>query len=127
MVRQIESDSYFSRLADELDDLFDYGWIADYPDPENVLDVLFHAPSTNNVGGYANPRVDELLEEARIRQDVPARLELYRQVERLLMEDTAAIPRWYDRDYLLVKPYVKGFAITPQGLSTLADVRLERQ
>ena len=125
-VRQIESDAYFYRLADELDDLFDYGWIADYPDPENILDVLFHSAATNNTGGYANPQVDELLEQARIQQDVQARLELYRQVERILLEDAAAIPRWYDRDYLLVKPYVKGFAITPQGFSTLADVRLER-
>ena len=126
-VRQIESDAYFYRLADELDDLFDYGWIADYPDPENVLDVLFHSAATNNTGGYANPQVDELLEEARTQQDVQARLELYRQVERILLEDAAAIPRWYDRDYLLVKPYVKGYAITPQGLHTLADVRLERE
>ena len=125
-VRQIESEAYYYRLNDEVDNLFDYGWIADYPDPENVLDVLFHSVATNNTGGYTNSQVDELLEEARIQQDVQARLELYRRAERILLEDAAAIPRWHDRDYVLVKPYVKGYAITPQGLSTLANVRLER-
>ncbi len=125
-VRQIEPGKYFPRLPQEVNNLFEYGWIADYPDPENVLDVLFHSTATNNIGSYSNPQVDRLLEEARTEQDVPARLELYRRVERLLLEDAAAIPRWYDRTYALVKPYVKGYAINPQGIATLADVRLER-
>ena len=47
-----------------LDNLYDYGWIADYPDPENFLDVLLHSKSSNNHIGYSNQQVDRLLEQA---------------------------------------------------------------
>ena len=125
-VHQIPSDVYFYRLDEEVDNLFDYGWIADYPDPENILDVLFHTGMANNVGSYSNPQVDAILEAARTEQDLDRRLALYRRAQETLLEDAAAIPLWYDSTYVLVKPYVKDYAITPQGLPTLERVRLER-
>ena len=51
------------------------GWIADYPDPENFLDLLFHSESNNNHTNYSNPEVDRLLEEARIERDRERRFE----------------------------------------------------
>ena len=125
-VHQVPSDVYFYRLEDELDNLFDYGWVADYPDPENVLDVLFHGAASNNISAYSNPTIDALLEEARTVQDVERRMALYRRVQEALLEEAAAIPLWHSSNYLLVKPYVKGYAITPQGLPTLEQVRMER-
>lgn len=125
-IRQIPSRQYYDQLNDEVDNLYGQGWIADYPDPENILDVLFHTGATNNVGSYSNPAIDVLLESARTEQDVTRRLALYRRANEMLLEDAAAIPIWYDRTYMLVKPYVTGYNITPQGLPTLEQVRLER-
>ncbi|MCH7706793.1 MAG: peptide ABC transporter substrate-binding protein [Chloroflexi bacterium] len=125
-VRQIPSTQYYERLDEEVDNLYEQGWIADYPDPENVLDVLFHTGAANNAGSYSNPAIDAILESARTEQDVTRRLALYRQVNEMLLEDAAVIPLWYDRTYVLVKPYVTGYAITPQDLATLGQVRLER-
>ena len=125
-IRQIPSKQYYDQLDDEVDNLYGQGWIADYPDPENILDVLFHTGATNNVGSYSNPAIDALLESARTEQDVTRRLALYRRANEMLLEDAAAIPIWYDRTYMLVKPYVTGYNITPQGLPTLEQVRLER-
>lgn len=124
-VRQIPTDVYYYQLDEEVDNLFDYGWVADYPDPENILDVLFHTGMANNIGSYTNPSVDAILEKARIEQDVERRLALYRSAQEMLLEDAAAIPLWYGNTYVLVKPYVKSYAITPQGLPTLELVRLE--
>ncbi|MEE8442621.1 MAG: peptide ABC transporter substrate-binding protein, partial [Dehalococcoidia bacterium] len=78
-VRQIPTDVYFYRLDEEVDNLFDYGWIADYPDPENILDVLFHTGTANNAGSYGNAQVDGILEAARTEQDVSQRLQRYRR------------------------------------------------
>ncbi|MBI4202729.1 MAG: peptide ABC transporter substrate-binding protein [Chloroflexi bacterium] len=121
-VRLLPPDEYFTRLAQEVDNLFDYGWIADYPDPENVLDTLFHSGSAYNVGRYQDPQVDALLEEARTEPDHLRRTGLYAQAQQLLLAGGAAFPLWHGVSYVLVKPYVQGYALTPQGIPTLEKV-----
>jgi oligopeptide transport system substrate-binding protein len=125
-IRQLASEIYFYRLEEEKDDLFDFGWIADYPDPQNFLDILFHSGSQHNDGEYANPGLDALLKEARVEPDHEKRLRLYQDIEQSLVDDAAAIPLWFGQDYLLIKPYVKGFALSPLGIPLLKDVTLNR-
>jgi oligopeptide transport system substrate-binding protein len=93
--------------------LFSGGWCADYPDPENFADVLFHSGSPQNNGGYSNPQLDALLEQARTEPEVSKRIGLYQQVERLLVDDAAALFTTHSLSYQLVKPYVKGYTYTP--------------
>ncbi|MBL7209229.1 MAG: peptide ABC transporter substrate-binding protein, partial [Dehalococcoidia bacterium] len=57
-VRQLESEAYLYRLDEEMDEMFFFGWVADYPDPQNFLEVLFHSQTVNNKGKYSNPDVD---------------------------------------------------------------------
>jgi len=87
---------------------FSSGWIADYPDPENFLDILFHGESGLNHTKYSNPQVDQLLEEARTEQNLERRLQLYKQAERLIVADAPWVPLWHSVDYVLTKPYVEG-------------------
>ncbi|MGQ9593169.1 MAG: ABC transporter substrate-binding protein [Anaerolineae bacterium] len=99
------------------------GWIADYPDPENFLDLLFHGQSPQNHTGYSNPEVDRLLEAARAEPDPEKRFALYREAEEILVADAPWIPLYHDTAHLLVKPYVEGLRMTPQGLYDLREVR----
>ncbi len=87
---------------------FSSGWIADYPDPENFLDILFHSESGLNHTNYSNPQVDQLLEEARTEQNLERRLQLYKQAEQLIVADAPWVPLWHSVDYVLTKPYVEG-------------------
>jgi oligopeptide transport system substrate-binding protein len=100
------------------------GWIADYPDPENFLDLLFHSQSPQNETGYSNPEVDRLLEAARAEPDLEKRFALYREAEEKIVADAPWIPLYHDTAHLLVKPYVEGLRMTPQGLYDLREVRL---
>jgi len=100
------------------------GWIADYPDPENFLDLLFHSRSPQNSTGYSNPEVDRLLEAARAERDQEKRFALYREAEELIVMDAPWIPLYHSVSHLLVKPYVKGLVMTPQGLYDLRRVRI---
>ena len=100
--------------------LFDGGWCADYPDPENFADALFHSGSNQNNGGYSNPQLDSLLEAARIEQDVTKRIQMYQQAEQILVDDAAALFTIHYLSYELVKPYVQGYALTP------IDIPIER-
>jgi len=126
-VRQLEPEKYAYVLREEKDHMFELGWVADYPDPQNFLDVLFHSGAEENIGEYHNPRFDALLEQARAERDGKARLALYRQAEELLVQDAACLPLFFDVDYVLVKPYVKGFVGTPMPIPWLKYIWLERK
>lgn len=100
--------------------IFAGGWCADYPDPENFADVLFHTGAQQNTGKYSNPALDALLDQARIEPDASKRVALYQQAEQLIVQDAPAIFLMHDISYMLVKPYVKGYTWTP------IDIPLER-
>ncbi len=122
-VRQLDGDAYFDRLDEEKDDVFFYGWSADYPDPQDFLDVLFRSGSVNNVGGYYDLAYDALLDQAAVEPNAGVRAALYRQAEaKLITEDAACLPLWFGKSYLLIKPAVKGYAISPLGFPLLANV-----
>ena len=94
--------------------MFDIGWIADYPDPENFLDILFHSESTNNHTHYNNPEVDDLLMQARVETDTGRRYALYSEAEQIILDDAPWVPLWFDGESkLLVKPNVHDYLLPP--------------
>ena len=94
--------------------MFDIGWIADYPDPENFLDILFHSESTNNHTHYSNPDVDDLLMQARVETDTTRRYALYNEAEQMILDDAPWVPLWFDGESkVLVKPNVHDFLLPP--------------
>ncbi|MFC2059392.1 peptide ABC transporter substrate-binding protein, partial [Chloroflexota bacterium] len=124
-IRQLEPDVYFNVIKEEKDELFSDGWGADYPDPQNFLDVLFHSDTEQNTGEYSNAEVDSLLERARVEQNDAARMSLYRQAEQLITSDAAIIPLYFDESYMLVKPYVKDLPATPLWIPRFKYVSIE--
>jgi oligopeptide transport system substrate-binding protein len=120
-VENIESNFYYDQLySGNHGQLFDGGWCADYPDPENFADILFHTGSQQNNGGYSNSELDILLELARVEQDVTKRIAMYQQAEQMIVDDAAGLFTIHYLSYQLVKPYVKGYVFTP------IDVPIER-
>jgi ABC-type transport system substrate-binding protein len=83
-------------------------WIADLPDPDNVLFPLLHSASSTNRTFYRNPRVDQLLEQARKEPDEAQRIALYREVERIVLHDAPWITQHYSVLEYLYQPYVQG-------------------
>ena len=124
-VRQLEPLRFLYHLKEEKDEMYHIGWIADYPHPQNFLEILFHSDADNNYGEYSNPEIDALLEIASVEPDNDLSLALYQQAEQKLIEDAACLPLWFDKNYILVKPYVKGYNLNPQGLVMLNSVSVE--
>jgi len=104
---------------------FSMGWIADYPDPEDFLDLLFHSRSGLNHTGYANDKVDALLEAARTEVDGARRLRVYNQVEEMIVADAPWVTLWHSVDYVLTKPYVKGAVNASAIYPWLSSVHIE--
>jgi len=113
-VENIEYDYYLDQIfSGNHGQLISGGWCADYPDPENFADVLFHTGSNFNNGGYSNPALDQLLELARVEQDVTKRIAMYQQAEQIIVNDAPVLFTTDSLSYQLVKPYVKGYVFTP--------------
>ena len=106
--------------------MFNAGWIMDYPDPEDILDLKFHSRSELNDVGYANDEVDALLEQARVEQDTETRLGLYRRVERLIVEDAAWLPLYFSQSHVVVNEDVEGWFEPPMVTPRLRFVRVDR-
>ncbi len=87
--------------------MFYAAWYADYPDPDNFLYVLFHSKSPTNRMGYHNPVVDELLERARHETDYMKRVDMYREIERLVMQDAPIISQHINSYNCLFQPWVR--------------------
>ncbi len=68
-VRQLEPDRFIYNLKAEKDEMFDIGWVADYPHPQDFLDILFRSGAENNFAEYSNPELDALLDEAAVAAD----------------------------------------------------------
>ncbi len=125
-VRQLEPEIFLYKIDQEKDQLFLNGWIADYPDPQDFLDLLFHTGAQNNIGNYSNPRLDSLLDQAAVEQDPSARLQTYQAAEQLIVQDAAVLPLFFGRNYVVVEPYVKNYVLSPLGYPLLNKVSIQR-
>jgi len=125
-VRQLESEKFLYNLKQEKDEMFMLGWVADYPDPHNFLDILFHTGSENNIFEYSNPSLDALLDQAAIEQNRTVRLAMYQQAEQMVVDDAPCLPLFHGTNYILVKPYVKDYELSPLGIADLSKVYIDR-
>jgi len=125
-VRQLETEELLYNLKQEKDEMFTMGWIADYPDPHDFLDILFYAGSEVNISEYSNSSLDALLDQAAIEQSRNDRLAMYQQAEQLVVDDAPCLPLFHGTNYILVKPYVKGYELSAQGIPDLSKVYIDR-
>jgi len=124
-VRVLDPNYYVYNLKAEKDEMFDMGWVADYPHPEDFLGVLFRTGAENNFAEYSNPAFDALIDQAGVEADAAASLELYRQAEQMLVNDAAILPLWFGENFVLVKPHVHGYVVNPLGFAWLNKVTIE--
>ena len=126
-IQQVEWATYLKDLDKQKFQAFaGLGWQADYPDPQDFLDILFHSESGLNHGGYSNPNVDAVLEKARTEPDVVNRVSLYNQAEQIIVDDAAWVPLWFQGErHVLIKPQVKGYKLIPMIVPKLTQVHIE--
>ena len=90
------------------------GWVADYSDPTNQLE-LFYSTNGNNDGKYNNPEFDAALDAAAATVDPTERSAALHQAEDIMMEDTACIPIAYYNDFWLQSSKITGSWHSPYG------------
>lgn len=102
-------------------DLVFSGWVADYPDPDNMLRIALHTAQS----GWQDERFNELVERAKSLKDPNERRGLYQEADQILIDQVGLIPISYGRWHLLVKPHIEQFPICPLKHTFWKDVLLE--
>ncbi len=102
---------FLSRLKTDPPQIFRLGWGADFPDPDNFMN-LFLSSSGNNHLNWSHLEYDQLVDRAALERDPIVRKELYDRAQRILTESEAVIiPLFVTAKNLLVKPYVDGLEL----------------
>jgi oligopeptide transport system substrate-binding protein len=125
-VEQVETATFFQDVNAGKYQMWAMGWSADYPDPENFLDIHFASDSSHNDTGYKNERVDQLLKQARTERNNETRMRLYQEAQSLILQDAPWAPLFFSQSAVLVKPYVQGWEPTPLIIPILKYVSVSR-
>ena len=102
--------------------VFIMGWCADYPDPQNWLSVYWTTGAFGARIGYSNKDLDAKMAAADKELDPAKRAALYAEAQKMLIGDVPTAIGWNSVNPYLVKPYVKGFNLTPQDALYPGDV-----
>lgn len=87
------------------------GWVMDYPDPENVWQLLYSenkSPGPNDTN-YHNPKFDELYRKLAVLQPGPNRTTVLKAMDDLIQEDAPWAPGYTVTAYRLSQPWLKNF------------------
>jgi len=105
---------------------FRKSWIADYPDAENYLSLFYSknfTPNGPNYTQFSNKHYDDLYEKALTITNDSLRYELYREMDRILIEEAPFIVLYYDRVVRFVHKDISGLEANAMNLLTLKRVR----
>ena len=83
------------------------GWVVDYTDPSNILE-LFCTTNGNNDGKYTNADFDAAIEDSRATTDAATRSADLHKAEDTLMNDAGCIPIAYYNDFWLQSSKITG-------------------
>lgn len=100
--------TFVRRMEGEHLPIYYSAWRADYPDPDNFLRVALDWRRTRP----DDPEFAALVQRARGLTDPAARLAVYAQAERRLIESAAIVPLNYRRSYFLLKPRVTRYPVS---------------
>lgn len=110
------------------------GWVADLPDPENFLALIYgknavsdtSLPSSLNTTRYADPRFDALFGKSMTETDEHLRMQDLARAEKIAMQDVPLVPLYHERYIVLLDPKVRNLAVNPMELLDLTRVRFMR-
>ncbi|OFY86315.1 MAG: hypothetical protein A3F72_10940 [Bacteroidetes bacterium RIFCSPLOWO2_12_FULL_35_15] len=108
-------------------------WVADYPDPETFLSLLYgkNVPekitdkSYLNSVRYKSAKFDSLFSAALREVDDKKRFDLYLQADQVAIDDAAIMPVFYDENYRLIQTNVKNFTANAMEYRDLSHVYFE--
>lgn len=117
---------YLKKLQLDTPQIFRLGWGADYPDPDNFMN-LFITGGGNNHTHWGSPKYDHLIALGSSERDPQKRLMIYHDAQKILTEeDVPIIPLFVSAQNFLVKPYVQGVETNPMELLFFKTIKVNQ-
>ena len=108
----VQVTTYIIRTIFQLDarsqQIYRFGWSADYPDPQDFLTLLYASDSPYNEQSASLPAADALMQQADALSDMSQRIPLYQQAEQLLIDNVAICPLFQYVNHYALRTWVKG-------------------
>jgi len=123
-VRVWKADNLLNQLRRKARDMFLTSWGNSSLDPSGILPVLFRSDGYSNFFGYANPKVDRLLEQADRSMDQESRRSKYLEVQQIMHADAPTCFHFATEELYGVADIVAGFHARPDGMFPMHDVSL---
>jgi peptide/nickel transport system substrate-binding protein len=126
-IQTMEWGAYLKKYLDS-PDMAEMSWNPSIGDPDHMMYMLLSSdrfPPAFNAGYYQNPRVDELLRKGRTTIDDKERIPLYREAQRLVMEDAPWIFVDHGKQVIVYRKRVQGFKLHPNFDLVLTQVWLQ--
>jgi peptide/nickel transport system substrate-binding protein/oligopeptide transport system substrate-binding protein len=107
------------------------GWTEDYPDASDFVGTLCDGTKITddgcpNASFYSNDEVNELLAAAAVATDEQARYDLYHRAEDLILEDAPLCVLFFEKEFRMCQPWVKGYGLHPMWFVRYENLSLER-
>ncbi|HWL64978.1 MAG TPA: ABC transporter substrate-binding protein [Actinomycetota bacterium] len=116
---------YLKRLRRKDQELYRFGWIAEYPSPDVFLSALFASDSPDNHSGFSSSKVDRLLDQAHAAASEGRREQLYIQAEKAIMRTLPVVPIGSFVTHWAARPQVTGIRFDVMGGFDAAGVGLQ--
>ena len=110
--------------------IFEWGWHADYPDPENFL-FLLHGPqgkvksAGENAANYSSPEFDALFEAMKNMPNSPQRQELIDRAMETLRHDAPWLWGYHPKDYVLYHAWYRNLKPNKIAYNTVKYQRID--
>jgi oligopeptide transport system substrate-binding protein len=110
--------------AEDYEINYSFGWIGDYDDPMTFMD-LYLSDSPFNNSFFENAEYDRLIREAQTTSDLQLRMQNMLKAERILIEQAATVPTYFQVFAGVRKPYFKDYAYHSFGGTDWKYARIE--
>ncbi|MGO9211200.1 MAG: ABC transporter substrate-binding protein [Terriglobales bacterium] len=117
-IRTFEFATFYADVQRGAFQLFSLRWVGGNEDPdifEHVFSSKSFPPKRGNRGYYSNPRVDELIDDARRTVDRERRKRDYDEIQRIVAEELPYVNLWYFDNVLVHSGRVRNVEVGSAG------------
>ncbi|MGV9358625.1 peptide ABC transporter substrate-binding protein [Streptomyces misionensis] len=103
---------------------FRAGWQMDYPLIQNFLQPLYYTGASSNDGKWSDPRFDRLVDRANAETDRAASIGLFQEAEKVVRDNMAAIPLWYQNGSAGYSSRLSRVALNPFSVPVYNEIKV---